>query len=186
MPPADSSQPLLTPSNVSNVRPLENVENATLTAATLFDAPSKKKRVPILIGAGVGGALLLCVDLGPRAALVVQDRRDATNDELDGDRHPHRGGDGDGDEHGHRVEHHDRGDGDGVGVRERKTTRENGPARSRATHRDRHVHGTRMSSTIVARTSALIVCAVLFSAAIRLRAAPTPRSRSRSSTKGAS
>jgi serine/threonine-protein kinase len=56
VPPPESSQPLLTPSNVRNV---ENAENATLTAATLIEAPSKKKRTPIMIAAAAGGALLL-------------------------------------------------------------------------------------------------------------------------------
>jgi serine/threonine-protein kinase len=60
VPPADSSQPILTP---SNVRPAENVENATLTAATLFEAPTRKKRLPIIIAAAAGGVALLSVIL---------------------------------------------------------------------------------------------------------------------------
>jgi serine/threonine-protein kinase len=57
IPPPESSQPLITP---SNVRPAENAENATLTAATLVESgPKKKNRLPIMIGAAAGGALLL-------------------------------------------------------------------------------------------------------------------------------
>jgi serine/threonine-protein kinase len=56
VPPPESSQPLVTP---SNVRQVENAENATLTAATLVEAPSKKKnRIPLVIAAAGGAALL--------------------------------------------------------------------------------------------------------------------------------
>jgi len=63
VPPPLESQPLITPSNVSNVRQAENAENATLTAATLFEPPPKKNRVPIMIAAGAGAALVLGVVL---------------------------------------------------------------------------------------------------------------------------
>jgi serine/threonine-protein kinase len=56
VPPPESSQPLITPSNVRHV---ENAENATLTAATIFEAAPKKNRLPLMIGACAGGALLL-------------------------------------------------------------------------------------------------------------------------------
>jgi len=60
VPPPESSQPLLTP---SNVRPTENVENATLSAATLLEAPMRKKnRLPLVLGVA-GGAMVLGVIL---------------------------------------------------------------------------------------------------------------------------
>ncbi len=60
VPPASESGPLLTP---SNVRPAENADNATLTAATLFEAPMRKNRLAIIIAAAVGGVVLLSVIL---------------------------------------------------------------------------------------------------------------------------
>ena len=63
VPPPESSQPLITPSNVSNVRSLDNADNATLTASTLLEAPSKRNRTPIVIAGVAAGALVLAVAL---------------------------------------------------------------------------------------------------------------------------
>ena len=63
LPPPESSQPLITPSNVSNVRSLDNAENATLTASTLVEVSPKRSRVPIAIAAVAAGALMLGVAL---------------------------------------------------------------------------------------------------------------------------
>ena len=60
VPPPEPSQPLVTP---SNTRPVDNAENATLSAATLLEPPGKKRsRLPLVI-AGAAGATLIGVIL---------------------------------------------------------------------------------------------------------------------------